>query len=134
MTPAIIVFVVVFLAVAGAMLFVMKRPGGGPAPFGGMFSSVAGGSRLSAADMLTSCRELRRENASWETIFARLNPSGDRKTQELLIRIRGPHMFAPHLGLRVIETGCESALGGSESADAIAALQEAIRQAEPFTR
>ena len=43
-------------------------------------------------------------------------------------------MFAPHLGLRVMEEGCERALANCGTTDAAAALREALRDADPFVR
>jgi hypothetical protein len=94
--------------------------------------STRGLSRLSAAEILSRVQALRDTNAQWDTVWSRLNPSGDPEVQQLLIEIRGPNMFAPHLGLGVIADGCERVLASSPSADGLAALREAIRRAEPF--
>jgi hypothetical protein len=99
-------------------------------------SSVAklGPSQLSAAEMLYRVAVLQDENAQWDAIWSQLNPSGSRVVQELLIEIRGPHMFAPHLGLGIIEDGCKRVLASSPAADGEAALREATRRANPFVQ
>jgi hypothetical protein len=42
-------------------------------------------------------------------------------------------MFAPHVGLNVIEEGCKKALAVSPNADALQALREAIRSQDIIT-
>jgi hypothetical protein len=91
-------------------------------------------SRLSATEVLSCVQVLRRGNAQWEEILSELNPTGDTDLQQLLIEIRGPNMFDPHLGLGVIEDGCKRALALSPNADALAALREATRRQDPFVR
>lgn len=93
-----------------------------------------GPSRLSAAEVLARVQSLRDANAQWDAIWSQLNPAGDSEVQQLLIEIRGPHIFAPHLGLGVIEDGCKRVLGSSPTADSLAALREATRRADPFVR
>jgi hypothetical protein len=96
------------------------------------FSSQQVPSRLSATEVLSRVQVLRDGNAQWDAIWSRLNPSADPEVQQLLIGIRGPNMFDPHLGLGVIEDGCKRALALSPNADALAALREATRRQEPF--
>lgn len=91
-------------------------------------------SRLSAAEVLSRVHDLRDSNAQWDVIWSQLNPNADADVQSLLIEIRGPHMFAPHLGLGVIEDGCTRVLAASPDADALAALREAVYRANPFVR
>ena len=91
-------------------------------------------SRLSAREVLSRVQFLRDANAQWDAIWLQLNPSADAEVQQLLVEIRGPHMFAPHLGLGVIEDGCKRALALSAKADALAALREATRSQDPFVR
>ena len=91
-------------------------------------------SRLSATELLSRVQVLRDGNAQWDAILSELNPTGDTDVQQLLIEIRGPDMFAPGLGLGVIEDGCKQALALTPNADALAALREAIRSQEPFVR
>lgn len=91
-------------------------------------------SKLSAAEMLSLVHRLRDQNAQWDVILAALNPTNDAEVQRLLIGIRGPHMFVPHLGLSVIEDGCKRALASSPNADALDALREATRSQDPFVR
>ena len=89
-------------------------------------------SRLTAADILSRVQALRKADAQWDVIWSELNPNGDPEIQRLLVQIRGPHMFVPHLGLSVIEDGCKRVLSISPNADALAALREAVRSQQPF--
>ncbi len=82
-----------------------------------------GPARLSAKEVLSRLDELRQAGAQWDVIWARLNPTDDPDVQRLLVEIRGPHMFAPHLALSAIEVGCQRALAKAPDADALAALQ-----------
>lgn len=91
-------------------------------------------SRLSAREMLSRLQTLRDSNAQWDAIWSHLNPCSDPEVQQLLVEIRGPHMFAPHVGLSVIEDGCKQVLASSPTADALTALRVATRRAEPFVR
>jgi hypothetical protein len=91
-------------------------------------------SRISATVALARVQGLRNRNAQWDEILSELNPTGDTEVQRLLIEIRGPHMFAPHVGLGVIEDGCKRALALSPKADALAGLREATRSQDPFVR
>jgi hypothetical protein len=91
-------------------------------------------SRLSATEALSRVQVLRNGNAQWDEILRDLNPTGESEVQRLLIEIRGPHMFVPHVGLGVIEDGCRRALALSPKADALAALREATRSQDPFVR
>ena len=91
-------------------------------------------SRLSAAEVLSRVQRLRDTNAQWDAIWLQLNPTDDPEVQRLLIEIRGPQMFDPHLGLSVIEDGCKRALAISTNADAVAALREAVHSQDPFVR
>jgi hypothetical protein len=84
--------------------------------------------------MLSRVQRLRDGNAQWDAIWSALNPADDAEVQRLLVEIRGPHMFVPHLGLSVIEDGCRRVLALSPNADALAALREAIRSQDPFVR
>jgi len=82
--------------------------------------------RLSAAEMLSRVQALLAKDNQWDVILPDLNPTNDPEVQQRLIAIRGPHMFAPHVGLNVIEEGCKRALSVSPNADALQALREAI--------
>jgi len=82
--------------------------------------------KLSAADLLSLVYRLRDQSAQWDAILAALNPTDDAEIQRLLIGIRGPYMFVPHLGLSVIEDGCKRALASSPNADAIDALSRPL--------
>ena len=84
--------------------------------------------------MLSRLQHLRDRNARWDAIWSALNPTDDAEIQRLLIKVRGPHMFVPHLGLSVIEDGCRQVLAVSPNADALTALREAVRRQDPFVR
>ena len=88
----------------------------------------------SATEVLSRVRVLQQRNAQWDEILSELNPTANSRIKELLIEIRGPHMFVPHLGLGVIADGCKRSLASSPEADALAALREAIRLQDPFVR
>lgn len=92
------------------------------------------GERMSAAEMIPRLHLLRDSNAQWDAIFSELNPTDDPELQRLLTEIRGPHMFAPHVGISVIEDGCKRVLSVSPKADAVDALRQAIHSQEPFVR
>ena len=91
-------------------------------------------SRLSAREVLSRIQVLRNANAQWDEILSALNPTDDPEVQQLLIEIRGPHMFVPHVGLGVIEHGCERALALFPEADALDALREAVGRQNRFVR
>ena len=90
--------------------------------------------RLSAAGILSRVHRLQEANAQWNAILPELNPNRDPEVQQLLLEIREPHLFAPHLALAVIEDGCKRVLASSRGADAVAALRMATGKAEPFVR
>ena len=91
-------------------------------------------SRLPATEVLSRVQTLRAKDAQWDVIWSELNPDRDPEVQRLLVEIRGPNMFAPHLRLSVIEDGCRRVLAASPKADSLAVLHEAIRSQEPFVR
>ena len=90
--------------------------------------------RLSAADVLSHLKVLREKNAQWDAILSDLNPTDDAEVQRLLLEIRGPHLFVPHVGLSVIEEGCRKVLAVSPNPDALDALRAAVHKQEPFVR
>jgi hypothetical protein len=103
-------------------------PAPAPAPAGSRQESVQ-----TAAGLRRKVGELRAGNAGWPEIWAALNPDGDALTQELLMEIRGPHLFAPHVALNVIEDGCRRALRRDAGASRVAALRAALRGSERIT-
>jgi hypothetical protein len=131
-----IIAIAVVLAILIFVFFLaLRRRKSAAAPSDNSRSSAATKritSRLSAAEMLSRVHDLRDANAQWDVIWSQLNPNADADVQSLLIEIRGPHMFAPHLGLGVIEDGCRRVLAASPDADALAALREAVYRAKPF--
>jgi hypothetical protein len=88
---------------------------------------------LYAGEMLSRLQALRAKDAQWDLILPDLNPTNDPEVLRLLSSIRGPHMFAPQVGLNVIEEGCKRALSVSPNADALQALYEAVRSQETIT-
>lgn len=102
-----------------------------PLPFA-MAAPVTGG--MSAAEMVSRLQPLRDRNAQWDQILPALNPTADPEVERLLIDIRGPNLFAPHVGLNVIEEACKRVLSVSPHADVVDALRQAIHGQEPFVR
>src|SRR5205823_360458 len=82
---------------------------------------------IPAAQFLHQVVGLQQKNASWDEIWRTLNPDDDLEVQRLLVELRGPHLFAPHVALNVLEEGCRRVLAGSPDADRLAALQAALK-------
>jgi hypothetical protein len=89
---------------------------------------------MSAADMLPRIDELHKRNAPWADIWQTLNPDDDPQVQSLLIELRGPHLFAPQVGLGVLKDGCRRALALDPGADRLDALCAALKSSAPFVR
>jgi hypothetical protein len=89
---------------------------------------------MSAADMLQRVEELQQSNAQWPEIWQVLNPDGDERAQRLLVEFRGPHMFAPHVGLNILEDFCRRILAHSPNADRLIVLDAAVKGVDPFVR
>lgn len=81
-----------------------------------------------AAELMKRVDELQRSNAQWPEIQQVLGSS------DILVAIRGPHLFAPHVGLNVIKHGCEIAIQKNPRADWRSALAEARASMERVTR
>ena len=84
----------------------------------------------SAKDLLSRVRGLRKTEASWLRIISAINPRNDKAVADLLATLRGPHQFAPHIALNVLEDGCERVLAANQRASDIDALREALRRSE----
>jgi hypothetical protein len=82
----------------------------------------------SAAELMKRVQELQSRNAQWPQIQESLGVS------EILMSIRGPHLFAPHVALNVIRHGCEVALRKNPGAGWWHALNEAKASMERVTR
>lgn len=93
-----------------------------------------GGDSRSADGLLERVRSLRREEAGWPRILAVLNPRNDRVVAALLTELRGPHQFAPHVALSVLEAACERVMASGRQASEIDALREAASQTDRITR
>jgi hypothetical protein len=102
-----------------------------PLPFA---MPTEGAERMPAAEMLSRLQLLRSGSAQWDAILSELNPHDDPEVQRLLTEIRGPHMFAPHVGLSVMEEACKRVLAISPNADTLEVLRQAVRSQEPFVR
>lgn len=103
----------------------------GAVPFGRIRLSLA---RRPSADWLRGeAGRLASAGAQWEEILSALNPASDVQVHALLMELRGPHMFVPLTGLRVIQVGCESALKLDASASSLAALREAVKSSDAVT-
>jgi len=92
------------------------------------------GLSMSASEILARIQALQKNNAQWNAIFPELNPTHDSEVQRLLTEIRGPNMFAPHIGLSILEDGCKRVLAASLNSSALDALHQAIRSQDPFVR
>ena len=99
-------------------------------------SGVSGGgpNQSKGATILDITRKLRATNAPWPTIMAQLNPRNDPKATELLLELRGPHMFAPHTALNIIEDACQSTLKARPSASLRDILRNACINMRKVTR
>jgi hypothetical protein len=71
---------------------------------------------MSAEEVLDRVQKLRLANAQWPDIWQALNPDGDATTQQLLIELRGPHMFNPRQGLNMLEITLQWAIASYPSA------------------
>jgi len=80
--------------------------------------------------LLIETGRLASAGANWTQIFETVNPAGNQRVQALLIELRGPHMFVPLTGLKVIEEGCRLALRANPQAGLVESLEEAIRSAD----
>lgn len=98
----------------------------------GVFRSVS--RPLSVRDGLGVVRDLKRVNAQWAAIFARLNPGSDSEVHALLLSLRGPHMFNPGLALNVLESECEGFVKVRPFGTMREALVLAVRSMERVTR
>ncbi len=81
-----------------------------------------------ATELMKRVEELQRSNAPWPEIQRVLGST------DILVAIRGPHLFAPHVGLNVIKHGCEIAIRKNPQADWWSALREAKASMERVTR
>jgi hypothetical protein len=87
---------------------------------------------MTAAEMLRRVGELQKAGAGWPEIWESLNPDGEAEAQRLLVELRGPHLFAPHVALNVLEDGCRRALATDPGADRLAALRAALESGKPI--
>jgi hypothetical protein len=90
-------------------------------------TKVTAATGWSAAQLLAATQQLQAADAQWPVILATLNPKGDQVIQKMLLDLKGPHLFAPHVALNAIAEGAERVLAANERADARDALREALR-------
>jgi len=88
----------------------------------------------SATDLLRRVRALREAGSTWPGILSAVNPRNDKVAADLLTRLRGPHQFAPHVALNVLEDACQRVIAANQRASDIDALREAIRRSDFATR
>lgn len=116
-----IVLIVAVIVVAGGVYWWLRKRGI-------VIPGIPSGATVpSAQEMLERIQALKQQQAQWPEIWASLNPQENTKVQQLLVEIRGPHLFAPHVGLNVIAEGCRQALRQNPQASGIQALEEALR-------
>jgi hypothetical protein len=101
--------------------------------FPGLGQATRRAAGMSAAEVLRKVAELQKAGAGWPEIWTALNPDGEAEAQRLLVELRGPHLFAPHVGLNVLEDGCRRALAADPHADRLAALRAALKSGRPIT-
>src|SRR5262245_7753978 len=115
----------------GLFAWLKRLFGGRSRPQPGSVSLAEAGIELprgpTAAELAERIAELRRRpDAGWPEIWQALEADGDDATQRLLAELRGPHLFAPHVALNVLEEGCRRALAKNPAAGRLDALQEAL--------
>ena len=88
----------------------------------------------SASDLVRRVRALREAGAGWPQILSTLNPRNDKVAAGLLTNLRGPHQFAPHVALNVLEDACERVIAANPRASDIDALREALSRSDFATR
>ena len=100
----------------------------------GLFARRVRVDSRSARDLLARVRRLQRAGAGWPEILPGVNPRNDGAAADLLMRLRGPHQFAPHIALNALEDACERAIAANQRASDIDAFQEAVRRTDTVTR
>jgi hypothetical protein len=88
----------------------------------------------SASDLLRRVRALREAGAGWLAILSAVNPRNDKVAAGLLTKLHGPHQFAPHVALNVLEDACERVIAANPRASDIDALREALSRSDFATR
>jgi hypothetical protein len=77
---------------------------------------------------------LKAANAQWPLIMSRLNPKNDKKISKLLLELRGPHMFVPHIALNILEDASRSTLRANPHASLRDILDNACRSMKKVTQ
>ena len=88
----------------------------------------------SARDLLSRVRALREAGAGWPQILSTLNPRNDKVVAGLLTKLRGPHQFAPHVALNVLEDACQRVIAANQRASDTDALRESLSRSDFATR
>ena len=83
-------------------------------------------SRNSIAELSAQIAKLQASQATWPEIWTTLNPDHDQQVQKLLVELRGPHMFAPHIALNALEEGCQRIARTHSRAGRLAVLEAAL--------
>lgn len=89
---------------------------------------------ITSGEILNLLPKLRDTNSQWPEIMKVLNPNGDQRTTELLLTIRGPHMFDPRTALGVIEDGCRATARSASSSEALTAAVDSMNKVVGFGR
>ena len=85
-------------------------------------------------DVAILVAELQRKAALWPEIWAALNPDDDPEVRRLLVELRGPHMFTPHVALNALEEACHRRFQHDQNADRMTIIQAALKNCEPFSQ
>ena len=100
----------------------------------GLFTRRVRVDSRSAGDLLARVRRLQQAAAGWPEIVSVVNPRDDRVVADLLMRLRGPHQFAPHVAFNALEDACERVMAANLRASDVDALREAVRRTDSVTR
>ena len=137
-TPGVVfALLIVVLLVLGSYWFM--RSGNRPSPLRGMprthgVQPATQAHAEGAQQLQISLNQLHQTNAGWDDILQTVNPSGTANVAANLQAIRGPHMFAPALAIRVLQEGCRLALARNPKATVPEAVQFARESMEKITR
>ena len=115
--------VVIVAVLAFAISKVLTRGEGAPV----FWSSQA---EPSIDEMLREVKRLKASKAQWPEILTALNPTANRRIDAILQRLRGPHLFTPHIALNVVKTGCIEARNKNSDAGYKMAMEEALKSWE----
>ena len=136
-----IIIGLLFLVALLAFIYTHRRKGSSnrpvrrlPANQTSRAATSATSGQCTAAELLTLVAKLRAQKAQWPEILRTLNPSSDASANEILLAIRGPHMFDPHTGLGVLETGFRSVAPSTPLVTALTAARKSMESVVGFGR